>query len=210
MYDIVEILDEKHITPTREMTVTLAKCCRCGATRRILLQNVQKANRQRKEHCAACIEDTFHRMTETRFWSIWKGMKGRATDPNNPDYARYGAAGRGISGEWMSFENFYRDMFPSYEDGLTIERIDNSKGYYNGNCRWATNMEQQSNKLNNRVIRYQGRDMHLAEFCRVAGVSRGAITPRLNLGLSAEAALADYAASTYKKGRRPRTPKSTT
>jgi len=136
-------------------------------------------------------------------------MKERATNPEARDYQTYGAVGRGLAKEWRDFRNFYRDMFPTYRDDLTIERKDNSKGYSKENCRWATHLEQQSNKNNNRVIRYQGRGMHLAEFCRAAGVGRGAISPRLNKGMSAEEALASYAASTYKKNRKSRARKST-
>lgn len=131
-------------------------------------------------------------------------MKGRATDPENVDYARYGGAGRGVSEDWLVFENFYRDMFSMYADNLTIERVDNSQGYSKQNCRWASNMEQQANKMNNRVIHYQGRDMHLAEFCRVTGSNRGAVTPRLNSGMTADEALRDYHKSTYPKNRKSR------
>ena len=208
MYEILKVLDEKRYTPTREMTLTLVRCCHCGTEQVIAQQHVQRANRQKRQHCPSCIEETFHRMTDTRFWRIWKGMKGRATDPNNPDYPRYGGAGRGISEDWLTFENFYRDMFALYRDGLTIERIDNTQGYSKQNCRWASNMEQQANKMNNRLFQYQGRDIHLAEFCRLVGVSRGAITSRLNRGMTAEQALQDYQASPYPKRRKSR--KSTT
>ena len=115
MYEILKELDEKHVTPTREMTLTLARCCRCGVERKILKQNVVRANRAGRTHCPACREEVFHRMTETRFWSIWGGMKGRTV-----------------------------------------------------------------------------------------GVSRGAITPRLDAGLTPEAAVADWRASTYPKNRKPR------
>ena len=35
---------------------------------------------------------------------------------------------------WNVFENFYKDM-GDRPDGLTLDRIDNSKGYYKDNCR---------------------------------------------------------------------------
>jgi uncharacterized protein (DUF433 family) len=204
MYEIVKLLGEPHVTGTRAMTLTLARCCRCGTEQRILKQNVDRANRERREYCALCLEDSFHRMTGTRFWSIWRHMVSRASNPRDKDFVRYGAAGRGVCEEWFSFANFYRDMFPSYRDDLTIDRRDNSRGYSKENCRWVSNAVQQSNKINNRVLRFQGRDMHLAEFCRTAGVSRGAITPRLNMGMTAEEALADYEMSPYPKHRKPR------
>lgn len=205
MFEILKKLEKPHYTPTRVMTRVLVRCLACGAESEILEQNARKANRLGSKHCAVCIQDTFHRMTNTRFWSIWAGMKARSTDSDSPDYYRYGPhTGRGICERWLDFRNFYEDMYATYADGLTIERIDNSRGYSKDNCRWATNTEQQANKNNNRLIEYQGERMHLAEFCRRAGVSRGAVSPRLNRGMTGDEAMADYAKSRYKRNRKRR------
>lgn len=209
MFEILEELPEKHVTATREMTLVSARCLTCATEQVVLLQNANRANRLGRGRCKHCLKATFHRMTGTRIWRIWKGVVSRTTDPRNKDYLRYGGAGRDLCADWLHFENFYRDMHAGYADDLTIDRIDNSKGYSPGNCRWVPNIIQQANKNSNRVVRFRGQDMHLAEFCREAGVSRGAITPRLNAGMTGDEALADYQKSTYKKGRKPRTPRST-
>jgi hypothetical protein len=209
MYEILKILDEKRVTPTREMTLTLARCCHCGHEDVVTKQNVDRANRAGRKRCSKCVEDTFHHMTGTRFWSIWKGMKARATDPLSPDYHRYGGAGRGICSDWLDFKNFHRDMFEGYRNDLTIDRVDNTRGYSKDNCRWISIFEQQANKNNNRLVEYQGDRMHLAEFCRRAGVGRGAIVPRLDKGMSGDEAVADYTKSRYKRGRKSRTQTST-
>ena len=138
-------------------------------------------------------------------------MKDRASNPNSPDYASYGPeVGRGVCDAWLHFENFYVDMFPSYEDGLTIERIDNLRGYSTANCRWATPFEQQGNKITNRVIVFRGERMHLAAYCRAVGASRGALSPRLGAGMTGDQAAADYAKSRYKRNRKSRSPQFTT
>lgn len=208
MYEIVRRLSEPHVTSTRVMTAILARCCRCGTERRLLEQNMRRANREQREFCPACLDANYHHMTDTRIWRIWQHMVRRATNPEDKDYKRYGAVGRGVSSDWLDFKNFYRDMSATYRDDLTIDRRDNSLGYSKENCRWVTNMVQQSNKMNNRTIRFQDKNMHLAEFCRVAGVGRGAISPYLNRGLTVEGALAALASSPYKKNRKSR--KSTT
>lgn len=47
---------------------------------------------------------------------------------------------------WLdSFDNFVEDM--GYKpDGLELDRIDNSKGYYKENCRWVTRGANQFNR----------------------------------------------------------------
>jgi hypothetical protein len=114
----------------------------------------------------------------------------------------YGARGIGVCERWGSFRNFYEDMSPSYSDDLTIERIDVNGPYSRENCRWATNMEQQSNKRNNRVLVYCGEEMHLAELCRRSGVSKMMMLMRLNRGMTAEQAVEDAKTSPYGKSQR--------
>jgi len=46
----------------------------------------------------------------------------------------------------MVYANFLADMGEKPE-GLTLDRIDNSKGYCKGNCRWATPSQQAFNKV---------------------------------------------------------------
>lgn len=85
-----------------------------------------------------------HRMTNTRVYEIWAGMKKRCDNRYDENYG-----GRGISyqASWIHFENFWEDMSEGYSDGLTLDRIDSEGNYCKENCRWATVTSQSRNRL---------------------------------------------------------------
>lgn len=204
MFEIVKILEEKHVTNTREMDKAIVMCLSCGEQQVTLLQNAQKSNREKRPNCQLCIKTTHHNMTNSRIWRIWKGMVSRCMKKYEPSYKHYGGRGIRVSSKWADFKEFYKDMGPSYRDDLQIDRIDVNGDYEKGNCRWVTPMVQQSNKRSSRVVSYQGEDLHLAEYCRRVGCSRGAITPRLDNGMSGDEAAEDWKMSKYPKGRKSR------
>jgi hypothetical protein len=78
-------------------------------------------------------------------YKAWAAMRARCLCPTHGNYARYGGRGVTIDARWQSFEAFLADMGPK-PDGLSLDRIDGSKGYGPGNCRWATAKEQASNR----------------------------------------------------------------
>lgn len=90
--------------------------------------------------------NTTHGLTKHPIFSVWKGMLKRTTNKNEPSYKNYGGRGITVCDEWLNnFKAFYDDMVEAYQKGLTIDRIDNDKGYSKENCRWTTYKVQMRN-----------------------------------------------------------------
>lgn len=82
-----------------------------------------------------------------RIYDIWAGMKQRCLNHNHKNYHHYGYRGIAVCEEWMSFINFYRWALKSgYRNDLTLDRIDNNKGYEPNNCRWVSQQVQAINR----------------------------------------------------------------
>lgn len=86
-----------------------------------------------------------HGMRHTKSYESWASMKTRVLNPNCKDHKTYAKIFGCIDPRWLKFEEFYKDMGDCPE-GLTLDRIENDKGYYPDNCRWATRKQQANNK----------------------------------------------------------------
>jgi len=87
-----------------------------------------------------------HKLTETL-----NAIKSRCNNPNHICYANYGGRGIKVCDEWNNgTEGHDRFVMWSlengYSNGLSLDRIDNNKGYSPDNCRWTTRSVQSSNR----------------------------------------------------------------
>ena len=83
-------------------------------------------------------------VTRPPIYRIWANIKQRCLNPNNPRYKDYGGRGITVCKRWLSFENFYADLGDAPE-GLTLDRINNNKGYSPNNVRWVTRADNNRN-----------------------------------------------------------------
>lgn len=135
--------------------------------------------------------NTKHGMHKSRLYNIYHKMISRCYTVENKDYKRYGGKGITVCEEWWeSFENFQIwAMNNGYSEKLTIDRIDNLKGYTPDNCRWATHKTQQNNRTNNHRLTYDGKTHTLSEWEDITGINQDALYARLKLGWGVEKTL---------------------
>jgi hypothetical protein len=127
----------------------------------------------------------------TTEYTSWAQMKARCYNPKNTAFKDYGGRGILVCEKWKnSYVDFINDMGRSPSPLHSIERRDNSKGYYPENCYWATRSEQCNNRRSNRRITLNGVTKNLSQWCEQFGLHYKLTHKRIvYLGWSIERAL---------------------
>lgn len=123
-----------------------------------------------------------HGLSNTPTYNVWERMVRRCINPKDKDWCEYGGKGITVSERWREFVNFLADMGERPSPAYSIDRIDGSRGYEPGNCRWATAKEQSRNRCTNRYVTFQGKQMLLVEVAELLWISRHALRGRINAG----------------------------
>lgn len=148
-----------------------------------------------------------HGKARSRVYGIWQLMVQRSTNPNSDKWAHYGGRGITVCDAWRAFPAFYADMGDP-APGMTLDRIDNDKGYGPDNCRWATRQTQGNNRRSNVFLSFKGRKMTIADWARETGISKSALNNRLADNWPVERALTEPLAA--RAPRKPSSRKDTT
>lgn len=174
----LKILYRLHNTAERTY---LCKCMECGAFVEVNPKILIPSNIKKK--CIQCVHchngAERHGLTKTRLYRVWVGMKNRE---NNHDKQRPTYKGKTMCKEWKnSFIKFKEwALLNGYQDNLTIDRIDNDKGYSPSNCRWATPKQQVRNRSNTKLITYKGETKPLMEWCEILNLNYNTTWTRLS------------------------------
>lgn len=132
----------------------------------------------------------------TEFY-IWQTMLQRCHNPRYRWFKNYGGRGITVCARWRkSFDAFFADMGPR-PAGMSLDRVNNMKGYSPANCRWATGREQCNNKTNNRILEFRGLRLTLTQMAEHHGLTRHQLWQRLHEDWPLEQALTTPVASKY-------------
>ena len=118
-------------------------------------------------------------------------MKRRCHDERSDNYSRYGGRGITVCEEWRNSFDAFADWAYSngYSKDLSIDRIDNSKGYSPENCRWVTMQEQQNNKTTNIFFEIDGERKTAKQTALMADVKPSIIYQMLRRGVTKQEVL---------------------
>lgn len=183
--------------------------CECGGGAIVDSGNLRNGNTRWCSRCSAN-HKSFHKTTHghtrkrspTKSYRTWDGMKKRIFDPKDKRYDDYGGRGLDMDPRWRdSFEAFLEDMGEPPSKAHQIDRVDNDRGYWPDNCRWASRHEQGCNKRNNVLIEWCGETKALAEWCRYTGVSYNTAKRRLYSGQTDPAVI--FSPQLLKRGPKP-------
>lgn len=138
----------------RKKSVVWDCICECGGTKQV---SVERLLAGRNQSCG-CLQTSLgttggvvFRASRTREYSVWRGMWSRCTNTKVPKYKNYGGRGIAVCDRWRDFDLFLVDMGVR-PHRMSIERIDNDKGYSPDNCKWATAYEQARNRRNTAYV----------------------------------------------------------
>lgn len=155
--------------------ITYNCVCSCGNSTIVSSNNLISGN---TKSCGRCNYARQQTAEAQRIYSTpeeshladctYSDMKRRCYDPKFPEFRNYGAKGITMCDEWRNSPKAYVDwcMTNGWKPGLTVDRIDNSKGYGPDNCRIVDKFVQANNKSNNKYFTIENETHALAEWCR--------------------------------------------
>lgn len=172
------------VTAVERFGETFVDCiCDCGGKRRLRAQVFKRT----KNISCGCSTKPSGYVNSPTYYS-WAGMKARCLNVNHSEYKNYGGRGITVCDRWMEFENFLDDMGERPE-GLELDRIENSKGYYPGNCQWTSRIQNIMNRRCTRTLTVNGTTRTWVDWAKRTDISRGALKMRLQRGWPVEKAV---------------------
>ena len=189
--------------------------CRCDCGKEILVSSSSLSTGNTRScgclHSEQAVENIRpwhedHDMDGTasgKLYCSWRDMLRRCYDERSVSYPNYGGRGITVCEEWHTFRPFRDWAFQSgYEEGLSIDRIDNDIGYCPENCCWTTRKRQNNNKRSNIRIEYDGRNMTASEWAEETGINYRTLIARYNRGWTPEEILTTPPSPANNKSKR--------
>lgn len=133
--------------------------------------------------------------------SALRNAIGRCHNPKHQSYYNYGARGIQVHPDWRApdgFDKFIAHIGPKPDPSLSLDRINNDKGYEPGNVRWVDRVTQQLNRRakshqgfdSKALVTFQGREQSWRDWAHELGLQLAAVRQRVARGMPIEEVLA--------------------
>lgn len=154
--------------------------CSCGT---VAQHHVHPFLKRVSSRCGACRRKGKHGMRRSPEWKSWSSMRERCNNPKHQSFVHYGGRGIRICDRWSDidtgFAAFFSDMGRKPSRSHSIDRVDVNGHYEPGNCRWATQRQQQRNRRSNVLIEAFGRTQCVSAWAEEIGVTTECVLWRL-------------------------------
>ena len=112
-----------------------------------------------------------HGLSKSKEENAYRKMISRCLNEKDSQYVNYGGRGITVCDRWInSLEHFVSDVGFAPSKNHSIDRINVNGNYEPENVRWATWVEQERNRTNNKIIEIDGVSKCLAEWCEEYGI----------------------------------------
>ena len=189
---VIERVDN-YISPSGSQNSKWKCICECGNIKEFMANNLKRGT---SRSCGCLQRELLSKARSThrgfanneRLYNIWLGIKKRCYSPKDSHYERYGLRGISMCDEWKSDYSSFRSwaITNGYDDKLSIDRIDNDKGYSPDNCRWADNSTQQNNRSSCIYITYKDETHTLKEWSKIRDINYQTLYRRYKLKWSVD------------------------
>lgn len=166
------------------------QCNVCGTIKEFILNSLVSGDT--KSCCGGKLTQLkpTHGLSSHPLRAVYTAMIRRCNSSTGHNVNAYYNKGITVCDEWKDFLTFYNWAISNgYRKGLEIDRRENSKGYFPGNCRWVTNIVNARNKDTNRPLTYNGETRLMIEWAPIVGLPYKRIHARLARGWSVEKTL---------------------
>ena len=166
---IIEDLGMKFPTETskKKYRYVLARCVKCELSYEIGLKQLKKSPTKMCKSCSILKRGNDLRTVGSleegtkKLYQAWADMKGRCYNTKSSEFHRYGGRGITVCKEWKDSSLEFITWAKTFGDTstLSLDRIDNNKGYSPDNCRWTDKSTQAQNTRilqNNNTSGYRG------------------------------------------------------
>ena len=168
---------EDHVSKSGRHDVVYRCKCSCGNERDVSKSALTRGFTQ----SCGCLRSEVTRERRTKRDEASRKLRvayihmiSRCYDINDKRYDRYGGRGICVCDEWRNngvLEKFIAwAKSNGYEQGLSIDRIDNDGNYCPENCRWTTAKEQSNNRSSNTVLTVDGVTKTIAQWIEFLGL----------------------------------------